>query len=115
MERTLIVLQRAKSTSPFPASSQRPRPYSSTRNAGEKSLSQGRRARPSNHAPRQSNSLVDALSPIRVRRSSTSLYGSVRTVLFQDWRSTERVNPKETDFWASFRNDLRRDHTVVAT
>src|SRR5438132_13662592 len=107
MERTLIVLQRAKSTSPFPASSQRPRQYSSTRNVGEKSLSQGRRARPSNHAPRQSNSLVDALSPIRVRRSSTSSYGSLRTVLFQDWRGTEIVNTTETKFWAVFRNDAK--------
>src|SRR6267143_3280303 len=37
MGRMLIVLQRAKSTSLFPASSRRPRPRSSTRNVGEKS------------------------------------------------------------------------------
>src|SRR6266571_1085755 len=61
MERMLIVLQGARSSSRFPASSPRPRPYSSTRNAGEKSLYRGRRERLSNHALSQSHRRVNTL------------------------------------------------------
>ena len=59
MEKMPIVLQRAKSTIPFQASSRRRRPYSSTKNAGEKSLYKGKRARPNSHVPKRKSRPVD--------------------------------------------------------
>jgi len=60
MERMLIVLQRANSAIPFPASSLRPRPNSSTRKAGEKSLWRGKGEPPSNPALRHESEREDS-------------------------------------------------------